>query len=508
VEPSRRPALPAWLALTALTLLAFAARWSRLAESAEPMGTDGYYYVVQVEHLLREGQPHVPDASWVLRFLAGCAAALGAPVAGVKLGAALLAAAVVPAAFALGRALSRPEAAEPGGAGDGVAWGLALWAAASPSLTLLAGEFPKTLGIAAPLLLALALALRRPLGAAGAAALLAAGLLAATAHRLGAALAAAGVAGAALGWGLRRARAAPGGAPTAARLAVAAVLAAGLFAAASATLPGLLHPQDVDRLTGQLALGPGAAPFAWLRLRGASLPERVELALAWPAGLAGAWAFLRRPERRPVLGALLLPLAAALLPPWRRDVLDLGFRLALVSPLAAAPLAALALPPAPLRRWPRAAVALGLAAALAGPLVAREGLDPAAGPPYARFRALLARLPEQPDLLIAHQGLSFLYGHLTWREAMAWAPERALDRTRIGRIAWGIRAGEWAAYGALLPGAPRPVLLGPGYVYVREDVWEALVAGARAAGDEDVLARIADWRNPTAVRPASMLRNR
>ncbi len=73
------------LALCALTLLAAAVRWARLREAAEPLGTDGYYYVVQVEHLLREGRPHVPDASWVLRFLAACAAAVGSPVEGVKL---------------------------------------------------------------------------------------------------------------------------------------------------------------------------------------------------------------------------------------------------------------------------------------------------------------------------------------------------------------------------------------------------------------------------------------
>jgi len=46
------------------------------------------------------------------------------------------------------------------------------------------------------------------------------------------------------------------------------------------------------------------------------------------------------------------------------------------------------------------------------------------------------------------------------------------------------------------------------YTYVREDVWEALAAGARAAQDDDLLDRIADWRNPSQMRPASLLRNR
>jgi hypothetical protein len=104
-----------------------------------------------------------------------------------------------------------------------------------------------------------------------------------------------------------------------------------------------------------------------------------------------------------------------------------------------------------------------------------------------------------------HQGLSFLYGHLTWREAMHWAPESSLDRRTIGRIAWGIRPGEWIEYGAI---APAPVPLDPDYTYVREDVWEALAAGARAAQDDDLLDRITDWRNPSQMRPASLLRNR
>jgi hypothetical protein len=145
---------------------------------------------------------------------------------------------------------------------------------------------------------------------------------------------------------------------------------------------------------------------------------------------------------------------------------------------------------------------------MAAPWAARTGRDPAATPPYARYRALLARLPERPQLLIAHQGLSFLYGHLTWHEAMAWAPEPGLDRRTIGRIAWGIRPGEWRERGAIRAGAPRPVPLDADYTYVREDVWEALVQGARAAGDDELLERIADWRNPSAVRSSALVRNR
>ena len=57
-------------------------------------------------------------------------------------------------------------------------------------------------------------------------------------------------------------------------------------------------------------------------------------------------------------------------------------------------------------------------------------------------------------------------------------------------------------------GLPAPVRLDRDYVYVREDVYEAFLARAREEGDEDLAERLADWRNPSAVRPASLLRNR
>ena len=47
-----------------------------------------------------------------------------------------------------------------------------------------------------------------------------------------------------------------------------------------------------------------------------------------------------------------------------------------------------------------------------------------------------------------------------------------------------------------------------GYVYVREDVWEALRRCAEADADADLLDRMADWHNPSRIRPAALLRNR
>ncbi|MHB8877864.1 MAG: hypothetical protein ACYC8T_29575, partial [Myxococcaceae bacterium] len=128
--------------LALLATAALAARLSALAGSPEPYGTDGYYYVVQAEHLLSRGRMHVPDASWVLQLFAA-ACALIEPILAVKVMSALLAAACVPAAYFAGVRLSALVSdRDPGtGASAGHLWGLALagWAAASPSLTHLAG---------------------------------------------------------------------------------------------------------------------------------------------------------------------------------------------------------------------------------------------------------------------------------------------------------------------------------------------------------------------------------
>jgi hypothetical protein len=286
--------------VAALTVGAFLVRLALLLESPEPPGTDGYYYEVQVEHWLAEGRFHVRDASWVLRVIALGCGVFGGPVVGVKGVSALLAAMCVPAAWFAGLALGRAVGQGMATGTDtltpalsrrerGVALGLAAWAAASPTLTHLAGDFPKTLGAVAPLLVVLAWVVSGRRGWGALLGGMVAVLLAATAHRLGASLLGLGAVGAGLG--------------------------------------------------------------------------------------------------------LVLPLTVCLFPLWRRDVLDLGYRISLLAPLLAAPLVLLALP------------------------TARLGLH-------------------------------------------------------------------------------------------REDVFEAFLARAREEGDEDLAERLADWHNPSAVRPASLLRNR
>jgi hypothetical protein len=478
--------------VTALTVAAFAVRLLRLVESPEPPGTDGYYYVVQVQHWLTEGRFHVRDASWVLRWLGLGAGALGEPVLGIKVASALLAAACVPAAWAVGKGMKRGPLL------------LAAWAAASPTVLHLAGDFPKTLGAVPFLLAVLAWSLlgwRRPTGIAVG---LGAVLLAATAHRLGASLLALGAMGALLGLLLRGRREAPDRRWPLAAVGVGALV---LFAALTTVLPNLLHPSDLERVSSQLDLSPGVPPpFAYFSLRRTHPLQQAELGACWLGLAAGAVLLWHRRELRPLVMGLLLPLAVCLFPLWRGDVLDLGFRTSLLAPLLAVPLLVLAVPERlAVLPGPRAAALVALALV---PL-SWWGFDPRATPPYARYRALIARIPRPlPELLITHQGMNFLYDHETGHEAMSWAPEPELDRTRVGRLVWGVRDGEWLAYAPPGEGLPAPVRLDHDYVYVREDVFEAFLARAREAEDDTLTERLADWRNPSAVRPASLLRNR
>ena len=162
-------------AVVALTVAAFLLRLA-VVWTEHPLGTDGYYYVVQIEDWAALGRLHVPDSSWVLRVLA-LPHLLGLdPVASLAVAACGLAALVTPAAWALGAQRSETHA-----------WLLAILAAGSPTLTHLTADFPKNLGAVAPLvglLAALVAARRGSRRAWGVAVVLA--LLAATAHRLGA----------------------------------------------------------------------------------------------------------------------------------------------------------------------------------------------------------------------------------------------------------------------------------------------------------------------------------
>jgi len=287
------------------------------------------------------------------------------------------------------------------------------------------------------------------------------------------------------------------------------VLAGALaFSLGAVLLPAWLHPADLARLEGRVQLGPHLpAPWGWLHLRPTGFRQVVELSLPWLALGAAAPAWFARPQLRPWIAGLGLPALVLLFPGWRVDELDLGYRLSLLAPIAAMPLGLVLLAPH-LPRPPRTPLLVLLVVFALAP-GSWPGIDPATAPPYERYVEVLDAIPEPaPELLIAHVGMSFLYDWRTGREAMAWAPEPALDRGSVGRVVYGVRAGEWLAFAPPSLGLPRPVPLDHGYHYVREDLWEAFLEVALVEGDPDLHDRLADWRNPRAVRPEHMLRGR
>ena len=440
------------LTLPVLTLAAFLVRLWWLGQTSEPTGTDGYYYVVQIADWSAGQGLHVPDSSWVLRLMGALGWVMG-PIAAHKVGGSLLAALCVPAGWWAG------ERVRPGG---GLV--VALLAACSPSLTHLAGDFAKNLGMVAPLLLWLGGLLAPAKTWRGWVLPVLGGILAAWAHRLGAAIVVLSLGGAVLARLDRR-------------LILGGLAAFLVFGVLSQAVPGLLHLQDLDRLKGTFDLSlhfPQPWPLAALRYT--NPVQLAEWSLAW-AGLFAVAVMGRK------AWPLLPPLAVVLLLPWDLNQLDMGYRLVLISPVLV---------------WPLAGnIGKGsLWGMLLLPL-ATLGFAPKDHPPYPHDRQQIQRIPEQPNLLIAHQGFNFLYDYETGGEAMAWAPEPELERDAIGRVAVGFEPDDFLD--------PRSVTaLGPNIVYVNEATWERLLEQA----DPVLRARMLSPKNPSQVRPESLRRGR
>ena len=461
--------------LALLATIAFVAQLIALLSTPEPIGFDGYYYAVQAETWLATGHLHAPDASWVLRFIAIVAWLAKDAIVGTKIAAALLAALTVPAAAFCASAASPTRDRH---AAIIIAAG---WATLSPAIAHLAGEYPKNLGAVPPLLfcagaiLACARDRRWILPAIVAAA------IAATAHKTAAVF----VALIALEIALVRLR----------RAWIAIAAGALVFAIASALAANLLHPSDLARVTSQLdpSLWP-PPPFRYFVARPVTFVEAIELCLPWLALVFAAVCALRRQQPPPfVLVAL-----AAVLPIWRTDAVDLGFRVALFSPMLIAPLLI-----GRQRARPFFVNLAPFAAVLALPIaLAVRGDD--VTPPNATYRKVIAAIPRPlPELLIVHTGFNFLYHHETSHEAMAWAPEPDLDATHIFRLVHGVRPNEWSAY--LPTDTPPPVSLPAGYSYWREDHYRGFVAQVR--DNSELEERLQNERNPHAQRPRFLQRN-
>ena len=454
--------------------------------SEHPTGTDGYYYVVQVESLIREGRLHVPDASWMLRFLAVVSWIAGDAILGIQIGIAVFAGLTSVSAYVLLRSI--PEAA-------GMAWIGCAWVAASPSVVMLAAAFPKNLSVVPFVLFALAALStieHRGMSPARVIVLGVALLAAATGHRLGAVFGGfACLLYVARAHHLRR------------PLAMMALGGLIVFVGLTAIFPNLLHVTDWQRLTGQIDMPSGwPPPWGYHQLRGFALPHLIELSVAAAAVVIGIakWRAVAGSSLRLFLAIATL---IALFPGWRTDVLDVGYRLTLFAPIFGIPLCISYWAAAKPRRVAWVAVLLLVGA----PFIAKTGYRPETDPPYRLYRQIVERIPRPlPSLLIAHQGLNFYYDHLTGHEAMAWAPDPS-SPTDTKRVVYGVSEGDWLALLTQRPQLPWPVRLTETYWYVSEATFVALTGKAEQAGDTELLEVLHDWRNPLKQRPWMLLRN-
>jgi hypothetical protein len=482
------------MALACLTLLAFAVRLWFLLEESHPFGYDGYYYVTQLTRHVVSGHLHSPESSWVVWMMVPLRYLVGDSIATVKLASAALAAACVPAAYWTVAACGERRE------GFRLApWLAAAWAAGSPVLSLLSAEFPKFLGMIVAGMGFWAVLWKRPCRKWQWPAMVALGLLTLTAHRLGILLVLAG----AVGW-LQ-----PGAAWLSAKRTRLLLIVVGgvlvLFAGLSFFLPNLLHPSDLERLKGVFDGRPAWLPFVYFPLWSPSRALQIEFAAAWLLVPFLVWGLVSNRPLRVRLAAFLAAFVLCNFPFFQSQRLDLGFRLGLMGSLFTV-LPALML----IKSGVDKPVAKGIvvAVSLAGLLVSPLGIQTNRMPPYDRYREMVARVPlPYPDKVIVHSGMNFYFGHLTRCPGVAWAPLPAEDRTRIYRIAWGIRDGEWQEFLERHPVTPGPLRIDPDYTYLREDTWEAFVSWSEELGDEDLLERVFSSKNPHREKPGYLLRN-
>ncbi len=474
-----------WTALLLISGYAFFLTLAAL-RSDYAVGTDGYYYVVQVQSLIQTGNLHVPDASWMLRVLAAGTWLLGDVIWGIKVTIAAFVAATVMSAYVLLTTLSQSR------------WvGLvgACWIAASPTIIALAAEFPKNLSSVPALFLSLAILAtltRHGASKIRVFSLVSTLIIAGTAHRLGAVLG--GLA--CLIYVLQTPQL---------RRTVIAVSAVGavLFVGLSAMLPNLLHISDWQRLSGQLAIPNGwPPPWGYHSIRPFAVPHLIELSLTASAVFVGAIAW-RKTINSPLRTVLIVSTMVALFPGWRTDTLDLGFRLSLFAPILGIPLLLSYL-------VTKRGVAIGIIVLtlLGAPLTSKSGYDIKTDPPYDLYTQMIERIPRPlPQLLITHQGINFFYDHLTGEEAMAWAPD-ATSPKDTARLVYGVSEGDWLAFLDQHPQLSWPIRLTEEYWYVNRDTFDQLISWATENEDRELLELLRSWRNPSRQRPQMLVRNK
>jgi len=133
-------------------------------------------------------------------------------------------------------------------------------------------------------------------------------------------------------------------------------------------------------------------------------------------------------------------------------------------------------------------------------------------PPYRLYdtvsRQMLSKVnADSAELIIAHKSLAEYIVYSTGIDAMSWVPEYEIEKTRLWRVAHGVKDIQFNYY--LDPADLDFVYrLTPSYSLVREDCWEKFMERVGKDGDEELLRELTNWRNPGKVRPKFLLRNK
>lgn len=495
----------------ALGLAAAVLRWLALAQTPFANGWDSYFYLVQLKSWIETGHMHSPEASLVYPLMRGFVWLFGDYVSGYKWCAASL------AGWAVGLAAwGNIKQAPTGAAGQSAP---RFWSASpallpalillfSPQLTFFTAQYPKNLlGFAFFLCLVYSMPEKPGEGWRAVITPLIWLIINYFGHRLTFVLSALYL----LFWAMWAYGVKIRGVLSGRQAGIALLVLAILSVLASWLFPGLFHPADLERLSGVLGKGFQFAPWSFVQDFGPSRMKGwwlAEIAVAVLLLLLTAVRLAVKPWRMAVTlrTKALFTLGILLLFPgleWSMTGVVCRFFMVyvLLAPLMAFDGRRMGM------LWSYTTGILLFAGAL---LSWRSYVPSLHDPDYRLFAQVTAAASTdetyssaRPLLVIAPNALAEYFTFTTGVDALPWLPEYPVDTARLWRIAGQMRQKtvEYYANGSVchLPG---------GYLWVREDRWQAALERARMEGDSVYVEQATGWPNPSRQRPAYLLRRK
>lgn len=453
-----------WLLPLALVALSFGLRYDSLNQTPFVNGSDGYYYLVQLQSWVEEGTMHSPEYSPVYPAMRVALALSGSYEQAFKLSAAAFAGLFTLFIWLFALQYSRRIP---------TAFLAAAFTVFSPSLTWMAAQFPKNLlGMVGVAAFAWMLS-RKSLFGQGIAI-----LFSGVTHKLSG--------GISLLWFVFQ------------RLSLKVILiGAGL--AAVLILAGIFHFSEFERFSGTLQSAPQLPQISFIQTLEVSPLWRAEIWLALGIWL---WNVVEGVRRREKMG-WVLAIAFLWLPWWQMDPGSMGYRFFMAGMI----LAPVGLAIRVQARRSLTAVCLAIACSfLAFP--ARQSYDPGRhDPDYGYLQRVAATATEKvrPELFICHSPLAEVITFHQGIDALPWLPEYAVPDSALWRIAADIDTEEVRYY---LGNEAEWYPLSDYYLLLKESDWEIIRQKSEDANDEYLLNRIYSDQNPYKIRPDFLLRRK